>query len=117
MSSGAWSLIILSNNGNCSPIAYQRNFDLTMGLQSTVDLAATLTVSNVVTPIISKFITATTTVTSTGPATTTTEGLLNFNPIFTLLPLLQIQVVTKAILTITQTSHIPNVVATSTAFS
>jgi len=45
-----------------------------------VDMAATIRISTAITPIISKLVTTTTVVTSTSPARTTTEGLLNFSP-------------------------------------
>ncbi|KAF2493425.1 hypothetical protein BU16DRAFT_465305 [Lophium mytilinum] len=33
--SGAWSVLILSNNGNDDPIAYERDFELSVGPQNT----------------------------------------------------------------------------------
>ncbi|OCL00380.1 uncharacterized protein K441DRAFT_533440 [Cenococcum geophilum 1.58] len=35
LSSGAWSVLILSNNGDGDPIAYERDFSLDVGPQST----------------------------------------------------------------------------------
>lgn len=39
MYSGIWSLLILSNNGNGDPIAYERDFTLTVGPQQTVTVS------------------------------------------------------------------------------
>jgi hypothetical protein len=33
--SGAWSVIIISNNGDAAPIAYQRDFSLSVGIAAT----------------------------------------------------------------------------------
>jgi hypothetical protein len=48
---GDWSIIILSNNGDACPIDYIRNFYLSVGPQSTVTVAPTLTVSSTSTPV------------------------------------------------------------------
>ena len=45
---GAWSLLVISNNGDKGePIAYQRDFSLTVGEQQTSTVTPTVTVSNV----------------------------------------------------------------------
>lgn len=36
MWSGDWSVILISNNGDGTPIAYERDFSLTVGVPSTV---------------------------------------------------------------------------------
>ncbi|TKA75248.1 hypothetical protein B0A55_05761 [Friedmanniomyces simplex] len=113
--SGDWSLLIISNNGNCDPIDFERDFSLSVGPQQTTTVAPTLTISTVFTPVESDTVTSTQTITSTGKASTTTVPKLNFEPTLTIQPLPAITVVTKAILTLTSTSKIPNVVATATA--
>lgn len=71
--SGNWSIIVISNNGDGSPLAAQRDFILSVGPQrtSTVGLTAftrvylanksckvtpTITATQVVNPIVSKFV-------------------------------------------------------------
>ncbi|TKA37616.1 hypothetical protein B0A54_11700 [Friedmanniomyces endolithicus] len=49
--SGDWSLLILSNNGNCDPIDFERDFSLSVGPQQTVTVGPTLTVSTITTPV------------------------------------------------------------------
>lgn len=36
MWSGAWSVIVISNNGDADPIAYERDFNLVVGTPVTV---------------------------------------------------------------------------------
>ena len=112
---GDWSLLIISNNGDCDPIAFERDFFLSVGPQSTETVAPTLTISSVFTPIESDTVTSSQTITSTAKASTTTVPKINLAPTITINPLPAITVVTKAILTLTSTSKIPNVIATSTA--
>ncbi|KAK3111850.1 hypothetical protein LTR53_012482 [Teratosphaeriaceae sp. CCFEE 6253] len=111
---GDWSLLSISNNGDCDPIAFERDFFLSVGPQSTETVAPTLTISTVFTPVDSSTVTSSQTITSTAKASTTTVPKVNFNPTLTIQPLPAISVVTKAILTLTSTSKIPNIVATST---
>jgi hypothetical protein len=53
LATGEWSIIILSNNGNGDPIAYQRDFSLTVGPQSTATVTPTITANLTSTPIVS----------------------------------------------------------------
>jgi hypothetical protein len=41
---GAWSVIMISNNGNGEPIAYERDFNLTVGPQLTTTVTPTIIV-------------------------------------------------------------------------
>ncbi|KAK5723634.1 hypothetical protein LTR15_005333 [Elasticomyces elasticus] len=111
---GDWSLLVLSNNGDCDPIDFQRDFFLSVGPQETTTVPATITISTVFTPVESDTVTQTSTITSTGKASTITVPKLNLAPTLTIQPLPAISVVTKAILTLTSTSKIPNVIATAT---
>nr|OQO26429.1 hypothetical protein B0A51_04951 [Rachicladosporium sp. CCFEE 5018] len=70
---GDWSLLIISNNGNAEPIAFQRDFSLTVGPQITSTVTPTLTVSVIQTPVVN--ITSTT-VTPKATTSTSTRGLL-----------------------------------------
>lgn len=45
MFSGAWSVIIISNNGNGTPIAYERDFNLVVGIPVTTTFIPTVSVS------------------------------------------------------------------------
>lgn len=71
--SGAWSLLILSNNGvDGAPIAFERDFLLDVGSQTTISMTPTVTASTVVVPTINTTTTTTTTSTKTLPPSTTT---------------------------------------------
>lgn len=48
---GEWSILILSNNGNCAPIGYQRDFILTVGDQTTLTYTPTVTFVDTTTPV------------------------------------------------------------------
>lgn len=72
---GDWSLLIISNNGDDGePIAYQRDFSLTVGEQQTFTVTPTVTVSNVETPVVNITSTVVETITETAPASTITSG-------------------------------------------
>ncbi|KAF1351006.1 hypothetical protein BDV97DRAFT_294466 [Delphinella strobiligena] len=55
MFSGDWSVLIISNNGDADPIAYERDFYLSVGVPATTTFTPTVTVSATTTPIVSKF--------------------------------------------------------------
>jgi hypothetical protein len=52
LTTGEYSLIIISNNGDGTPIAYQRDFSLTVAPQSTVTATPTVTANFTSTPIV-----------------------------------------------------------------
>jgi hypothetical protein len=52
MLSGDWSILILSNNGNGTPIAYQRDFLLSVGPQITATFTPTVIANATVTPVV-----------------------------------------------------------------
>ena len=82
LTSGVWNVVIISNNGACSPLAAQRSFTITAGPQSTVTFTPTITLTTTTTPITTTTTTATVTATQankraapprniTSPSTTT----------------------------------------------
>ncbi|KAK5739199.1 hypothetical protein LTR17_005500 [Elasticomyces elasticus] len=52
LESGDWSIIIISNNGDSCPIAYERDFYLSVGIPSTVLYTPTVTLSATSMPIL-----------------------------------------------------------------
>jgi hypothetical protein len=54
LSSGAWSIIIISNNGNAAPIAYQRDFSLSVGPQVTTTYTPSVTIPVTYTPVVNE---------------------------------------------------------------
>ena len=64
---GDWSIIVISNNGDCDPIAFQRDFFLSVGPQSTVEVAPTVTVEETTTPVSTVMSTVTETITQVVP--------------------------------------------------
>ena len=117
MYSGEWSLLILSNNGDCAPIDYERDFYLSVGPQQTTTVPPTIYVSATVTPIDNETVFSTQTLTSTASPSTTTVPRATLNPTITIRPLPTITKVTEAIFTLTKTRLSATVVATSTTTS
>ena len=118
MQSGDWSLLIISNNGDADPIAYERDFSITVGTQATTTVTPTVTVTDVVTAVVTQFSTQIDTITTTlTPKTSTKNVLINVDFTLTKLPLLpSIQQVTKTAFVVTRTQRVPNVAtAISTA--
>ncbi|KAK4503237.1 hypothetical protein PRZ48_006665 [Zasmidium cellare] len=70
MWSGAWSVIIISNNGQADPIAYERDFNLVVATPVTVTYTPTITASLTTTPL-----TTTTILTTTTSSVTTTSTI------------------------------------------
>jgi hypothetical protein len=71
---GAWSLLIISNNGDADPIAYQRDFSLEVGEQQTSTITPTVTVHDKQTPVVNITSTAFETITQTAAVSTITSG-------------------------------------------
>lgn len=72
---GKWSLLILSNNGGCEPIDYQRDFELSVGPQQTETVSPMVVVSSTTTPIVTVVQTVTQIITqAASPSTTTVPG-------------------------------------------
>lgn len=71
---GDWSLLIIANNGDAEPIAYQRDFSLEVGPQQTSTIQPTVTVHDKQTPVVNITSTAFETITQTAAASTITSG-------------------------------------------
>ncbi|KAI4726714.1 hypothetical protein E4T49_05550 [Aureobasidium sp. EXF-10728] len=95
MWSGDWSVLIISNNGNDDPIAYERDFYLSVGVPSTTTYTPTVTVTSTSTPLV--LITETSTIVSitTLAAKTTTVASVTKSPTVTITPAISTVVVTK----------------------
>ncbi|KAM3424320.1 hypothetical protein BST61_g11143 [Cercospora zeina] len=65
MTSGAWSVLVIGNNGDGSPFAWQRDFTLTVGVPVTTTTTSTVTYTQTTTPV--------TTITTTSTVQTTTS--------------------------------------------
>jgi hypothetical protein len=52
MVSGDWSILILSNNGDGDPIAFERDFVVTVGAQATTTTTPSVTAWVTVTPVV-----------------------------------------------------------------
>ncbi|KAK0879414.1 hypothetical protein LTR87_006796 [Friedmanniomyces endolithicus] len=97
---GSWSLLIISNNGNGSPIAYQRDFSLSVGPQHTLTVTATATITNQITPVVNVTQTSTSIYTTTVPTSTTTVQA-TVTPT-TVTPAPSVARITKGLFTLTQ---------------
>jgi hypothetical protein len=71
--SGGWSIIIISNNGDAAPIAYERDFFLTVAPQNTTTFTPTVTATVTTTPIVNSTVVVTDTDKVTLPQSTITE--------------------------------------------
>ncbi|EME45698.1 hypothetical protein DOTSEDRAFT_87980 [Dothistroma septosporum NZE10] len=112
--SGNWQLIIISNNGQCDPIDYVRQFSLEVGEQVTTTVGPTITLISTTTPISSTVITQVSSITVSAPAVTTTGSASDALFTITRYPLPSFVWQTRAIFTKTKVSQVPNVVATKT---
>lgn len=130
--SGNWSMIILSNNGDCAPIDYMRQFSLSVGPQVTrTAYGGVATILSTSTSVVSTTITSTSVVTSTAsPSTTTVPGAASTT--VTVVPPPRVTVITKGVYTSYKTSisavfstatitppcnHVPRAEANPTAVS
>lgn len=87
LESGDWSILVISNNGaDGEPIAYQRDFALTVGTQSTITATPTVLVSSTITPILNVTTTTTNTQTTTLPPSTTTVPKITVSKTSTITP-------------------------------
>jgi len=116
--SGNWSIIILSNNGECQPIDYMREFYLSVGVQETTTLpGSTTTETTTTTPIASTLIYTTSTVTTQAPTPVTTTVSTGTQDTYTTTPAATILFTTKGVATITNTQTSDLTVATTTITS
>lgn len=107
---GDWSILIISNNGDADPIAYQRDFSLTVGTQSTTTVTPTITVSDSGTPVVNVTSTVATTETDTASASTITTA----QSTETITPRPTTTTVTNGLLTLTQFRQTVEVQSTET---
>ncbi|KAF2739762.1 hypothetical protein EJ04DRAFT_559663 [Polyplosphaeria fusca] len=105
LSSGPWSILVLSNNTGGEPIAYERDFTLSVGVQSTSTFTPTLTNTLVTTPVVSITSTQIDTQYTTLPPSTVTSASTTVTPTVTKTPATVTTTTTKALLTITWTSY------------
>lgn len=110
---GDWTLEIISNNGGCDPIAYRRDFFLSVGPQQTTTVSPTVVITTTSTPIITVLQTTTQIVTQTANPSTTTVPRATITPTITKHPLPKITIVTKAIFTVTKVKQVASIVSTS----
>jgi len=52
MSSGNWTILVIGNNGNGNPFAYERDFTLTLGPQVTETVTNTVTYTQTSVPVV-----------------------------------------------------------------
>ncbi|TLD20904.1 p-loop containing nucleoside triphosphate hydrolase [Venturia nashicola] len=84
--SGAWSIIIISNNGAAAPIAYERDFSLSVGPQITTTYIPSVTVPVRYTPVVNSTVSVTYTTNTTLAALTTTVPASTVIPTTTVTP-------------------------------
>ncbi|KAL1591750.1 hypothetical protein SLS60_011749 [Paraconiothyrium brasiliense] len=99
--SGSWSLIVISNNGDGSPLAAQRDFILSVGPQSTSTVTPTITATHATNPIVNQTITTTTTGTTFLNPSTITIPSATITPTITSTPSRVTSFSIKALLTLT----------------
>jgi hypothetical protein len=112
--SGDWSLVVISNNGDADPIAFQRDFALSVGTPTTITVTPTVTATDLETSISSIVSTTSSVVTTTLlPKTTTKRALIAFGKPSLLSHPLNVQIVTKDLFTITKTRYAPQITQTT----
>ena len=74
MYSGDWPVVIISNNGDAEPIAYERDFYLSVGVPATVTYTPTVTLSSTTTPLVNSTTLVTDLVSTTVNATVTSPS-------------------------------------------
>ncbi|CAI6316645.1 unnamed protein product [Periconia digitata] len=100
LSTGDYSVVLFSNNGNGTPIAYQRDFHLSVGPQSTSTFTPTVIVTSTSTPLVNTTVTTTDTVNTTLPAQTITSPSATITPTTTVTPARVTSTSTKTLATI-----------------
>jgi len=51
MSTGQWTILVIGNNGDGNPFAYERDFNLTVGPQETTTITPTVTFTQTSIPL------------------------------------------------------------------
>ncbi|QDS75105.1 hypothetical protein FKW77_007220 [Venturia effusa] len=98
--SGAWSVVIISNNGAAAPIAYQRDFSLSVAPQVTATYTPSVTVPVLYTPVVNSTVSVTYTTNTTLAALTTTVPASTVIPTKTVIPTAVTTTSTKNLFTI-----------------
>jgi len=105
---GDWSLLVISNNGNGDPIAYERDFHLSVGPQQTTTVTPTVTVTDQ--PVVN--VTSSTTLTDTSTIPSSTVTVSSVGKTVTQTPPIRTTVVTRGLLT--QTVRVQTIQVSST---
>ncbi|KAM0704512.1 hypothetical protein Q7P35_008746 [Cladosporium inversicolor] len=58
MSSGEWTILVIGNNGDGNPFAYERDFSLTVGPQETTTVIRTVTFTQISIPVVNATVTS-----------------------------------------------------------
>ncbi|KAF2248022.1 hypothetical protein BU26DRAFT_565441 [Trematosphaeria pertusa] len=115
---GPWSIVIISKNGDGEPIAYERDFSITVGPQSTSTYTPTATATVVTTPVVTMTSTTTSTTTSVLSASTITGPSVTATPTTTETPAEVTTTSTQVLLSLVVTAydlHILKTTVTKTA--
>ncbi|KAF1991808.1 hypothetical protein K402DRAFT_416340 [Aulographum hederae CBS 113979] len=100
---GDWSVVIISNNGDARPIAYQRDFSLDVAAQETTTFTPTVTIGPISETVVQNVTTSTTFTTDTTlPVVTTTVKSTVTRPPKTVTPAKVTVTSTKTYATITK---------------
>ncbi|KAH7135741.1 hypothetical protein B0J11DRAFT_168855 [Dendryphion nanum] len=116
--SGDWSVVIMSDNGDGESIAYERDFKLSVGPQSTSTFTPTATATMVSVPVVTVTSTSTDTLITVLDPTTVTSPSTTITPTKTVTPARVTSTTTKALLTLKFTAYsidIAKVTSTKTA--
>lgn len=116
MWTGDWSVLIISNNGDGDPIAYERDFYLSVGIPTTITYTPTVTITSTSTPLVTVTDTSTMVTILTLQAKTTTVASVTKVSLFILFDLhsSRLTCLSKSP-TVTITPPVSTVVVTKTA--
>ncbi|PSN60895.1 hypothetical protein BS50DRAFT_639589 [Corynespora cassiicola Philippines] len=110
LSSGDWSIVIISNNGDeTNPVAFERDFRLSVGPQSTITYTPTATATLVSTPVVTATSTSTDTSTTVLEPSTVTSPSTTVTRTKTVTPARVTTTTTKALLTLKFTAYTINI--------
>lgn len=101
--SGDWSILLISNNGDGAPVAFERDFSLTVGIPSTITATPTVTV-DITTVAVQNSTTTVVTDITTHVTTTTTVPSTTVIPTKTLHPTTTTDI-TTTLGTVSKTAH------------
>ncbi|KAF2434507.1 hypothetical protein EJ08DRAFT_646468 [Tothia fuscella] len=113
LTSGDWSILILSNNGKGEPLALQRDFELSVGPQLTTTFTPSVVVPITYTPVVNATVTETDTAKTTLPPLTVTVPSTTVSPTTTVTPARVTVYSTKTLFTVKRTKPTASVVKTT----